>query len=177
MKSRSTRKRNPAGAYRWPAAVVQHGKCIEVVVEVGDGTVRKFNWPKTGQRSMWLLTDTNGTRLMICRYNKVPITDEEFIRRLRAAGGTAENAIAQWMESTGTDAAQGAISKLPERRIENIGRCLSLAYYFDAKHRDRDPREHRFSVPPLVKADNKSNPALIVISGGRLEVTRRGIEG
>jgi hypothetical protein len=172
-----SRKQIPAKAFTWPVAVVQHGKCIEVVVDVGDGTIKKITWPKTGKRSMWLLTDTRGNRLMVCRYNKVPISDEDFVKRLRKAGSTAENAIAQWMESTGTEAARGSVSKLPERRIGRIGRCLSVAYYFDEKHQDGDPREHRFEAPPLVKADNSYNPGLIVISGGRLEVTRAGIEG
>jgi hypothetical protein len=177
MESKKTKKnRNPA-AYRWPRVVVQHGKCVECKVDRGDGKVCRYHWPKRGKGAMWLLTDASGRRLMIAPWNKIAVTVDDFMHRLDSTGATGRKALDQWVESTGDVAEQGSLVKVPERRIHNIGRAVSVTYYFDEKFSDGDPREHVFDRPPLVKADNKIKPALIVISGSGLEVTRAGIEG
>jgi hypothetical protein len=169
------KKENPS--FRWPRVVVQHGRCTELKIDTGDGKVTKFTWPKTGKNSMWLLTDTSGRRLFIAPFNKVSCTDAAFMKRIEQAGASAISAFEQWGESTGKAAEVGSIIKVAQRRIARIGRGISIVYYFDLKHRDGDPREHIFEKPPSVRADNKSNPKIIVISSSSLEVTRAGIEG
>jgi hypothetical protein len=164
-------------AYRWPSVVVQHGRAIELVVDCGNGTIAKFSWPKSGKRSMWLFTDVRGRQLMLTQFNKISVTVDEFMERFRAAGRVATDATDQWLESTGDIAERGSLVKVPEKRIGRIGRARSIAYYFDEKFRDGDPREHQFESAPLVKADNDNDPTLIVISGGQMEITRAGIEG
>lgn len=163
--------------FKWPRVIVQHGMCVELQVDKGNGKIARFTWPKTGKRSMWLFTDTGGRKLMIAPYNKVPCGDDEFNDRLESAGGGWKKAVDQWRESTGKSASVGSVVKVPERTLHRIGTAVSIVYYFDAKFADGDPREHLFETSVSVKADNDFAPGLIVISGGDLIVTRAGIEG
>ena len=170
------KKKNPGKAFKPPAVVVQHGRCVELRVDRGDGTIIKFTWPKTRGDVQWLLTDAAGKRLFVCPWNKVAVTDAVFEERLNAAAGSTK-AIKQWSYATGKPADVGSVIKVPERKIGKIGRAVSIVYYFDIKHGDGSPREHVFESSPLVRADSATKPKLIVISGGDLEVTREGIEG
>ena len=165
-----------SAAFKWPKVVVQHGRCVELRVDQGDDTIAKFTWPKSRKNPQWLLTDVAGKRLFIVPWNKVPVTDADFVERVNKSP-LAKGAAIQWTESTGLVPDIGSVIKVPERTIKKIGRAVSIVYFFDLKHSDRAPREHVFESSPLVKADNATKPNLIVISGGKLEITREGIEG
>jgi hypothetical protein len=173
----SARSKRKSAPFRWPRVVVQHGVCVELQVDKGDGTISRYTWPKTGKKSMFLFTDAAGRRLMIAPYNKIAVTDDDFNERLERAGKLGKDALSQWRESTGKAASVGAVVKVPERTLHRIGRAVSIVYYFDRKHRDGDPREHLFESSASVKADNDFAPGLVVISGGNLEITGAGIEG
>jgi len=166
-----------AKKFKCPRVLVQHGRCIELVVDIGNDEIAKFRWPKTKKGAMWLFTDAPGKRLIICTYNKVAVTDDDFETRLDSLGPASSRAIEQWTESTGKAADIGSIVKVPERKISRIGRCVSVTYYFDEKFSDGSPREHVFGKPPVVKSSHPDDPSLIVISGADLIVTRAGIEG
>lgn len=173
---KTTVQKNPR--FRAPKIVVQHGRCVELVVDIGNDQIAKYTWTKTGKRAMWLLTDAGGRRLIVCPFNKVAVTGATFEKRFEAVPSSQRaKAIAQWIASSRKDSDVGSIVKVPERSIDRIGRAISITYYFDLKHRDRAPREHKFESSPLVKADTFNNPTLVVISGGDLEVTGAGIEG
>lgn len=169
-------QKNPR--FKAPKIVVQHGRCVELVVDIGGDQVAKYTWPKTGKRAMWLLTDGAGKRLIVCPFNKKAVKGSTFQKRLESVPSSSRaKAFAQWMISTDQDTGVGSIVKMPERSIKKIGRAISITYYFDLKHRDGAPREHKFESSPLVKSDTFNNPTLIVISGGDLEITGAGIEG
>lgn len=163
-------------AFKWPRVVVQHGRCVELKIDRGDDKIARYTWPKT-RGAMWLLTDGKGHKLMLCPYNKVAVTDSDFLERLERVPSQSRAAAEQWQEATGKEPVVGSVIKVPERRIAKIGRAVSIVYYFDLKHRDGDPREHIFEKLPIVKADSAIKPNLIVISGGNMEITRAGIEG
>lgn len=75
----------------------------------------------------------------------------------------------------------GGIYDLPEKIGQHIGRAVSIGYRSDkygktGKSIDYDHDFREGAKPPLVYADNATDPRALVVTGGSIRVTGRGIE-
>lgn len=148
-----------------PSTVVELG--IPGCIEMENGDV--WDFPKKFKFS--LVCDPSGTKLFIFpakkQNSKIPDTENN-----RQAIGLFE----KWSRWSASKASK---TKIPSTKLSRLGRVSSITYFSDKFSKDSKKRGyiHHFNTPPVVSADSRASPSIFRISGGKIRITSRGIEG
>lgn len=148
-----------------PKTVVELG--IPGRIEMTNGDV--WNFPK--KHKFALTCDPSGSRLFIFPAKKknssIPDTN------------TNNKAIALFEKWSRWNASKASKANLPNKKLSRLGKVSAITYYSEKFSRDGKKRGyiHHFNYPPTVSADSRASPSVFRISGGKLKITSRGIEG
>jgi hypothetical protein len=145
---------------RLPRRVVDLGRCVEI--EFSDGRI----W-KTKKRRIHLCSSESGRTLWVLPVSKEKATSIPKHRLYEDFTG---------YYVSGVRTAFGGNEKHPTKLI-SLGRVKSIVY--ESSKWDGRKREyiHTFRSKPIARTDNPDKPLLVKISGGKIRVKARGIEG
>lgn len=143
---------------RIPPVTVELGRAVEL-----DSDNWQWNWNK---KHDWVVsTNPNGSRLYLFKKPK-----KLSPRDLRLT--KADHLYKVFNRSDYDKALVGNVSE-PKKKV---GRAIHVVYE-SCKFGPLRHYIHTFDNPPIVWADKPEDPSVIALTGGKIKVTKRGIEG
>lgn len=149
-----------------PSVIVQLGIPGYVEMENGD----RYTFSRKDK--FVLCCNVNGDKLFIYpaqkkKSAKIPETEQ---------AKKARKLFEKWSRWSASKATKATVSN---RKLTRIGRAKAITYYSDKFSRSGKKAGyiHHFTTAPTVSVDSRASPAVFRLSGGKIRVTKRGIEG
>ena len=148
--------------------------CIGHALEIGTQD-EIYRWPI--RKNVLLYTCPAGTSLFCIQSTAKKVSDQKFKNALdqnRVQVNKARKLYRNWHDF---DAVSGSLLSRPRGFLHDCGRATYIIYRSDkwiGKNRDYI---HHFKKPPRVRANKKSQPSLLAITGGKIRVKNEGITG
>lgn len=173
-KKKTNPKKKKTQTFKIPKVTAILGKLRELAVEKPTGDLAILKFPiRRSQKSKptILLSDDAGQNLLAvsCPFRNANLSRLKN-RNLEKAINTFEN----W---SNFQADKILRLNVAPKKIKQIGRVLHIVYRSDKYNGRNIDYIHTFKQPPIIWADKISKPSFVGISGGRLKITARGIEG
>lgn len=119
-----------------------------------------------------LASNVNGTQLFIYPISKkknvkFPETDQ---------AKKAKSLFEKWSRWTASKASKASVS---QKKLIRLSKAKVITYYSDKFSRTgkKTGYKHKFVTPPTISVDSRASPSVFRISGGKIRITSRGIEG
>lgn len=82
----------------------------------------------------------------------------------------------KWSRWSASKASKASISI---KKLSRLSRATEITYYSDkfSQSGKKIGYKHKFTRPPTVSVDSRASPSIFRLSGGRIRITKRGIEG
>jgi hypothetical protein len=155
---------------KFPAVMTNLGFITAIAYECGDEKI-SFTFPKRGLNRMVLACSSDGKKLFGMRARQTKPTQVRFNSRY------FEDAAAKFEQWSGFEVDTYQKCKIKENQMRKAGRALEISYLSDKWTGKQREYFHTFENLSTVHLDNDDDPNLIYITGKRLRVTERGIEG
>lgn len=157
-----------------PAILSELGYVLSVTYEIGDQSIT-FSFPKRGKLRMILACDSAGKNIYCIRAKTAGSKKPKNTKAL-------SDAARRYRVWSGYDPDSYRSLKVTQRPLKKAGTITEIVYSSDKLAYSSDNGKvheyvHKFDHKTTLKADNQEDPALMHISGSRLRVTKRGIEG
>jgi len=167
----------------FPKAFAVLGNAIAMVIEY-DGFLYEHTWPVKGPGRMVLLAGTSksaapeqGNVLLLTKPRpKKKVTSADYGG---SNAGTVAGAINTFEKFADRHASDWSKISLPNFKLKKFGKVISISYYSNKWGR-KDRYIHKFKNQPLARINytsNGYNPPIIMVSGSKVKITKRGIEG
>ena len=147
---------------RIPDRLVELGRAVEVDSD-------NYKWEWTAKENHVVACSENGKTLFVFPRGKNRATqlgDDDEINEAMAIYKTFNR----------KNATAGRKVKVRDKLKREGGRAIHIIYNSD-KFGDRHNYIHTFDSPPIVWVDREWEPRMIVLTGGSIHITKRGIEG
>lgn len=144
-----------------PKVLVELGRAVEL-----ETNTRKWRWLK---KDNWIVcASTGGKNLFLFAKPKgaAPAQDGPTIRR-------GQRLFDVFNHRTSEELKRG---RVPELKFKGEDRAVHIIYHSD-KFGSAANYIHEFDTPPIVWVSSKQNPKIIGLTGGKITITDRGIEG
>jgi hypothetical protein len=151
-----------------PAVLTELGVVLSVTYET-DNEAITFDFPKTGKMRMVMACDGKGKNLFCMRQRHPTSKAPKETAALRKAVNRYELWSGYIVDST-------RALKVSEKRFKPVGRITQIVYRSDKWDGWHD-YVHAFENKTNLSMDNDDDPILMKISGSKLRITARGIEG
>jgi len=155
---------------KFPAVMTNLGFITAISYENGDERI-SFSFPKRGPNRMVLACSSDGKKLYGMRAKQTKPTQVRFNSR------SFEDATLKYEQWSGFEVDTYQKCKIKENRMFNAGRVFEISYLSDKWVGKQREYFHTFENSTSIHLDNDDDPNLIYITGKRLHVTERGIEG
>lgn len=152
------------------------GVLLGRAVELGFTNDKAFKW----RSGALLITNAAGDRLWIIIGTKLKRSTKainDYAKRYSITESEVKKAGQRYTKWSEFEPEQLSVARVSGRKLKIIGKAQYIVYESDKWEDKKHKYCHTFKVPPMVRADNKTNPGLIAISGGKLRVQPRGIIG
>jgi len=155
--ARPLAKNNPEKASKTrtpsvPKQLVYLGRAIEVDADTGD-----YGWKASDG---WIVASNEaGNRIIVFQEKKLNPTKAEILYR-KFNHKKPHGSEAMWLEK-------------PKIKLGRVGHIV----YRSSKSGRTAAYIHTFDHPPVLWVDKRKNPKILVLVGGKIRVTARGIEG
>jgi len=156
-------------AIKVPNVLVTLGKCLEI-----KGTHVHYFFPS--KENISLCSDI-GNKLYAIKTNQKLTPKKYFLQLWENEITKIEKAIELYEKFHDFETKSGTIIKPPRGFWWNVDRCEMIVYSSDKWSGKRQKYIHEFKNPPLIWVNHKTNPALVMLSGGRIKITPAGIRG
>ncbi len=144
-----------------PKTLVELGRAVEI-----ETTTRRWRWSK---KDNWVVcASTGGKRLFVFQKPKKKSTQKE--------GSSIRRGQRLYDVFSGRPSEQIVQGKVPELRYKGEDRAVHIIYHSD-KFGSPAKYIHEFDTPPIVWTSSQTNPKMIALTGGKITITDRGIEG
>lgn len=124
-----------------------------------------------------LFATSSGQTLYCLTVKKKPTKYSDFLELWDKNQDQAENTLALYQNWHDFEAKTGSIMKPPKGFLFNVGRCESIIYSSDKWTGKQTKYVHDFKSKPIIWVNKKTSPTVLVLSGGKIRTTKRGIEG
>lgn len=167
----------------FPKAFAVLGNAIAMVIEY-NGILYEHTWPEKGPARMVLMAGTS-ERAAPEPGNVLLLTKPRPHKKVQPAdyggenAGTVSNAISTFEKFADRHASVWSKISIPNFKLKRFGKVISLSYYSNKWGR-KDRYIHTFKNQPLARINytsNGINPPIIMVSGSKIQITKRGIEG
>jgi len=155
---------------RLPKTLVDLGRAVSI-----RGTGREYSWPK--KDNVRLCSDVSGKTLfaikptMTTTYNRL---EEICTDQL----DDSEAGIALYETWSGFEVDYGCLVKPPRGFLWYVDLCHEVVYESDKWNGRLQKYIHSFKTLPSIWVNRKKDkPTLLVLSGGKIKTTKRGITG
>lgn len=142
-----------------PSTLVELGRAVEL--ECGE-----YRWRWSKKDDFILCSSESGTKLFIFARPKSVVERGTF---------DPDKAKSLYQTFNRREDDQYLAGRIPTPR-RSIGRAKSVVYSSD-KFGRRYEYIHHFKSPPILWVDNAKTPRIVALTGGKIRVTQRGIEG
>jgi len=146
-----------------PSVIVYLGKARELVTY-------DHHWKWSIKDNYGLYSNPTGSKLYVLkqRGNRTrELKDTRFTR-------SAERTFDMFFDR---DSDSRALLSITLRALKKGSRVANITYSSDKWDTKMTTYIHMFAMPPIAWADSDTKPTQIIIEGGRIDITRRGIEG
>lgn len=145
-----------------PTQMVYLGRAVEL-----DGDDWKWTWSKRDNYA--LCSNPAGTQLFIIP--KLKFGADTYPKQRKGRGAK----LSRLFKARGVESV--ARVKPPATKFSKAGRAIHVVYESDKWDRRPTQYIHTFDTPPIVYASNPKKPKALIITGGKIRVTARGIVG
>lgn len=121
-----------------------------------------------------LATDSGGKRLFAIGKVKKKQIKEEIGEKYEKQLSTGVKIFQKWHDF---DPSQVEKISVSPGFLFRVDRCSAIVYTSDKWEGKKNKYLHEFKTRPLMKANNKTKPSLLVLTGGKIRVTEKGITG
>ena len=152
-----------------PQTLVDLGRAVSV-----RGTSAEYKWPK--KDNVRLCASVSGKTLYCLRPNMTTTYN-----RLEEICGdqldTDEQGIELYEAWSGFEVDTGCLIKPPRGFLWYVELCHDVVYESDKWSGKLQKYIHSFATLPSIWVNRKQKPTLLVLSGGKIKTTKRGITG
>ena len=149
--------------------------CLGNAVEIESDEKNHYRWRKTQTK---LYCNPNGHILVCWQHGKPKTTSEEKFKRAVSANKSQVSlgvkTYEKWHEF---GACSGSLEGPPRGFLFLAGRAKSIVYASDKWVGKVRSYIHEFTHPPKIWVNKDQDPSLVVLTGGKIRITQRGIEG
>ncbi len=155
-----------------PSTLVQLGVVEKIIVEKNDVTYF-YEWPTKGKHRRVLFTNKSGDKLYILVVRPHPITQRRVDKQLKEINACAEK-YEKWSRR---ESEKINCFSVPDKPVKKYGRAKSIVYLSDKFDGEMDTWIHDFGKCVSVSFNDDDDPTVATIAGGKLRITKYGIEG
>lgn len=153
-----------------PPVLATLGRAVEV-----KGQHVHFSFP--AKDNVVLLAAPNGKTLYCIQIEKKATTGAEFLDIWEKHKTEAEKGAALYEKWNDFEVQSGSVIKKPRGFLWQVDRCHMIVYESDKWSGKKHKYIHEFKHPPLMWVNKKTAPTVLVLSGGKIRTTERGITG
>lgn len=146
------------------------GQAVEVETDTG-----KFKF-KIKDRVM-LYTTTNGKKLFCLKSSSKISSKSDFENAVKNKQDQVSDAMDLYNQWHDFEAVSGSLVSAPRGFLFEAGRANHIIYSSDKWGGKKRKYIHEFKKPPKVWANKKTDPTLLVLTGGKIAVKKEGITG
>jgi hypothetical protein len=158
-------------AIRMPDVLIQLGRAVSVECEDGN----KISW--TAKSGCLLYSAVSG-RTLYCLVSKKKVTSkEEFDAAVYVKMDKVRRGMDLYSKWSEFESESGSLAQRPKGTLTCLGRAKSIVYSSDKWVLRARSYIHTFINMPKVWANKKTNPTLVVLTGGKIQVKKEGITG
>jgi hypothetical protein len=157
-------------AIKLPPVLATLGRVIEV-----DGLEVRYKFLKKDNVGLYATPD--GKTLYCLKANKKRATFEEFTQIWERNKTKAEQGVRLFEEWNDFDSKAGSLATSPRGFFFLVDRCRSIIYESPKWEGRNNKYIHDFKTPSLMWVNKKSAPTVLMLSGGKIRTTSRGITG
>ena len=149
--------------------------CLGHTIELTGQEQIHYRWRKTETK---LYCTPNGKTLICWTHGKPRSTSEQnFKRAVSENRPNVSLGIKTYEKWHDFSACSGSLEKSPRGFLYLAGRTESIVYASDKWVGKVRSYIHEFTHPPKMWVNKDRDPSLVVMTGGKIRITKRGIEG
>lgn len=157
-------------AIKLPDVLICLGRAVSVT-----GAEMSFKWPIKAKCQ--LFCSTTGATLYCLVATAKPSNKADFEKALKNKHDQVATGMKLYESWHDFDPASGSLVRAPRGFLFNVDRAVSIVYASDKWVGRMRSYIHTFKTPPKVWVNRKADPTLLVMTGGRIRVTKEGITG
>lgn len=157
-------------AIKLPPVLATLGRAIEV-----EGTSVRYKFLKKDDVGLYATPD--GKTLYCLNAKKKRATFDEFSKAWERNKTKAEQGVHLFEEWNDFDSNAGSLATAPRGFFFQVDRCQCIIYESPKWEGSNNKYIHEFKTPPLMWVNKKSAPTVLMLSGGKIRTTSRGITG
>lgn len=157
-------------AIKLPPVLATLGRAIEV-----EGIELRYKFLKRDNVDLYATPD--GKTLYCLQAKKKRATFDEFSRAWERNKDKAEQGVGLYERWNDFDVSAGTLATAPRGFFFQVDRCKSIIYESPKWEGSNNKYIHEFKTPPLMWVNKKSAPTVLMLSGGKIRTTSRGITG
>lgn len=154
-------------AIKIPSPLVNLGWAIEI-----KGTHVHYVWPKG---DAILACNESGNRIFAIESK--PISGHRLEDLWKGKSKKIEKAMKLYSTWSEFDTSEGTALERPKGFVFNVDRCLMIVYSSDKWTGRIRSFKHPFEMPPKMWVNKKTAPTVVMLRGGKISITKDGIEG
>ncbi len=156
---------------KMPDVLIQLGSAVSV--ECADGN--KIVWPA---KKGCLLYSTVSGRALYCLVSKKTVSSKaDFDSAVYVKMDEVRRGMQLYSKWSEFESTSGSLAKRPKGFLTCLGRAKSIVYNSNKWVSRSRSYIHTFENMPKVWANKKTNPTLLVLTGGKIHVEKEGITG
>lgn len=156
---------------KMPDVLIQLGRAVSVEFANGD----KIVWP--ANKGCLLYSAVSGRALYCLVSNKKVSSRADFDSAVDVKIDDVRRGMNLYSKWSDFESTSGSLAKRPKGFLLCLGRAKSIVYNSDKWVSRSRAYIHTFKSMPKVWANKKTNPTLLVLTGGAIRVEKEGITG
>ncbi len=157
-------------AIKLPDVLICLGRAVSVT-----GVEMLFKWPIKAKCQLYC--STSGESLYCLVSTAKESSKDEFNSAVGKHQKQVDTAVKLYERWHDFDPVSGSIVRPPRGFLFDVDRAESIIYSSDKWVGRTRSYIHTFKTPPKVWVNRKTDPTLLVMTGGRIRVTKEGITG
>lgn len=160
---------------KYPKAYAMLGHCVELVL-THEGYDYTHTWPVSGQNRRLLLAGENGKSLLLVKPRKQRAAKDNDFARNQDKLNKAIDVFESFADKLAIKINR---MNIPNYKLKRFGRVKHIIYHSE-KWGKKQAYIHEFKNPTYAAINytsNGKNPPILLVTGNKLKITRRGIEG
>lgn len=153
-----------------PSVLCCIGQALEVL-----GEKQKYKF-KVKDR-VFLYTDTAGKKLYCLKTVEKKAKKSDFDRAIEKKHSQVSEAMKLYKNWHDFDAVSGSLASPPRGFLFDVDRAVHIIYNSDKWVGRNRKYIHEFKTPPKIWVNKKTEPTLLVMTGGKIAVKKEGITG
>lgn len=155
-----------------PPVLIQLGRVISVT-----GMDAVFKFTASSKTLLWCPPSGSSLYCFPKLWIAKPSTGQDFKKAVDSRWDETKAGVNLYQRWSEFEPASGSLGKPPRGFLFKVDRAQSIVYSSDKWVGRNRNYIHEFTSLPIVWANRKTDPTLLVLTGGRIKVQKRGITG